>query len=198
MSLGGVRILDEHDIVLFRHVAGCHQRSQLASDIVSWMFRSSATTHNCKCIHCNTCTVIGLSEAVPDASKVGSIACSTPSTACSALTKQQLQSNHVLCVRLGKNLDNAEAAVTAKPHLWRQRSGVSLGLLGLHHLVVQGDDYVDWVGMSIYHYGTTFPFDVNVVPAAQEFTATVSLLNVQHAEQASCFDNMCSLALTCP
>ena len=45
----------------------------------------------------------------------------------------------------------------------------------------QGDDYVDWVGMSLYHFGTTFPYDQNVLPEAQKFTATVSLL------PATCF-----------
>ncbi len=40
----------------------------------------------------------------------------------------------------------------------------------------QGDDYVDWVGMSLYHFGTTFPYDQNVLPEAQKFTSTVSLL----------------------
>ena len=45
----------------------------------------------------------------------------------------------------------------------------------------QGDDYVDWVGMSLYHFGTTFPYDQNVLPEAQKFTATVSIL------PATCF-----------
>ncbi|DBA82983.1 TPA: hypothetical protein ACH3X1_006760 [Trebouxia sp. C0004] len=36
-----------------------------------------------------------------------------------------------------------------------------------------GDDYVDWVGMSLYHFGTTFPYDQNVLPEAQKFTSTI-------------------------
>ena len=39
---------------------------------------------------------------------------------------------------------------------------------------MQGDDYVDWVGMSLYHFGTTFPYNQNVLPEAQKFTSTVS------------------------
>ena len=39
---------------------------------------------------------------------------------------------------------------------------------------LQGDDYVDWVGLSIYHFGTTYPYGQNVLPEAHELTSTVS------------------------
>ena len=29
-----------------------------------------------------------------------------------------------------------------------------------------GDDFVDWIGMSIYHYGSSWPWHDNVVPPA--------------------------------
>ncbi|KAJ3075338.1 hypothetical protein HDU98_008421 [Podochytrium sp. JEL0797] len=32
-----------------------------------------------------------------------------------------------------------------------------------------GDEYVDWVGMSVYHYGATYPWVDNVVPDANKF-----------------------------
>nr|QOL01207.1 putative extracellular protein TR9_015 [Trebouxia lynnae] len=36
-----------------------------------------------------------------------------------------------------------------------------------------GDDYVDWVGLSLYHFGTTYPYDQNVLPEARKFTSTI-------------------------
>ena len=42
--------------------------------------------------------------------------------------------------------------------------------------LLQGDDYVDWVGMSLYHFGTIYPYDRNVLPEARKFTSTVSRL----------------------
>ena len=38
-----------------------------------------------------------------------------------------------------------------------------------------GDDKVDWVGSSIYHYGSNFPWQDNVIPAPGKFE---SFLNV--------------------
>ena len=38
---------------------------------------------------------------------------------------------------------------------------------------LQGDDYVDWVGCSIYHFGTSFPYGANVNPLPRTFTSTV-------------------------
>lgn len=51
----------------------------------------------------------------------------------------------------------------------------------------QGDDYVDWVGLSLYHFGTTFPYDQNVLPEAQKFTSTVSLLLARVTTCLACF-----------
>ncbi len=61
-----------------------------------------------------------------------------------------------------------------------------IAALSMMPVCTQGDDYVDWVGMSLYHFGTTFPYDQNVLPEAQKFTATVSLLLAcwQHALHA--------------
>ena len=38
---------------------------------------------------------------------------------------------------------------------------------------LQGDDYVDWVGCSIYHFGTSYPYGANVDPLPRTFTSTV-------------------------
>ena len=38
---------------------------------------------------------------------------------------------------------------------------------------LQGDEYVDWVGCSIYHFGTSFPYGANVDPLPRTFTSTV-------------------------
>lgn len=51
-----------------------------------------------------------------------------------------------------------------------------IAALSMMPACTQGDDYVDWVGMSLYHFGTTYPYDQNVLPEAQKFTSTVSLL----------------------
>lgn len=40
----------------------------------------------------------------------------------------------------------------------------------------QGDEYVDWVGMSLYHWGNTYPYVNNVLPDARKFTSTVGTL----------------------
>jgi len=32
-----------------------------------------------------------------------------------------------------------------------------------------GDEYVDWVGVSVYHYGTQFPWEDNVIPTPGKF-----------------------------
>ncbi|MFL5679290.1 MAG: glycoside hydrolase family 26 protein [Chloroflexota bacterium] len=37
-----------------------------------------------------------------------------------------------------------------------------------------GDAYVDWVGMSLYHWGTTYPWGANVVPAAGKFAGLLT------------------------
>lgn len=37
-----------------------------------------------------------------------------------------------------------------------------------------GAAYVDWVGMSLYHWGTTYPWGANTVPAADKFAQLVS------------------------
>lgn len=39
---------------------------------------------------------------------------------------------------------------------------------------LQGDEYVHWVGMTIYHFGTSYPYGQNVLPEPREFTSTVS------------------------
>jgi hypothetical protein len=36
-----------------------------------------------------------------------------------------------------------------------------------------GDDYVDWVGLSIYHYGSYWPWRQNTVPLDVEFSAII-------------------------
>lgn len=36
------------------------------------------------------------------------------------------------------------------------------------------DDYVDWVGASSYHFGTTPPYKENTIPAAGDFTANLN------------------------
>ena len=33
-----------------------------------------------------------------------------------------------------------------------------------------GDDAVDWVGMSLYHWGATYPWGENELPEANKFT----------------------------
>ena len=37
-----------------------------------------------------------------------------------------------------------------------------------------GDDMVDWVGYSIYHYGTNFPWQDNVVPVLGKFEGFIN------------------------
>jgi hypothetical protein len=37
-----------------------------------------------------------------------------------------------------------------------------------------GDDAVDWVGMSAYHFGNTYPWGANVVPRADAFAALLT------------------------
>ena len=37
-----------------------------------------------------------------------------------------------------------------------------------------GDDAVDWVGMTIYHWGDRWPWGKNVVPEANKFTAQIT------------------------
>lgn len=37
-----------------------------------------------------------------------------------------------------------------------------------------GDDYVDWVGLSVYHYGSAWPWRQNTPPAPGEFEALVT------------------------
>lgn len=37
-----------------------------------------------------------------------------------------------------------------------------------------GERYVDWVGMSLYHWGTTYPWGANVVPPAGKFAALLT------------------------
>ena len=37
-----------------------------------------------------------------------------------------------------------------------------------------GDDAVDWVGMSIYHFGTTYPWGANVVPLPDSFVDLIT------------------------
>ena len=37
-----------------------------------------------------------------------------------------------------------------------------------------GDDYVDWVGMSLYHWGTAYPWGENEVPAAGTFAGMIT------------------------
>jgi len=40
-----------------------------------------------------------------------------------------------------------------------------------------GDEYVDWVGTSIYHYGTNWPWIDNVVPQADSFESKLNYGN---------------------
>jgi hypothetical protein len=37
-----------------------------------------------------------------------------------------------------------------------------------------GDDAVDWVGMSLYHWGNTYPWGANVVPEPGKFLAQLT------------------------
>jgi Glycosyl hydrolase family 26 len=37
-----------------------------------------------------------------------------------------------------------------------------------------GDAYVDWVGMSLYHWGTAYPWGANVVPTAGKFAGLLT------------------------
>lgn len=37
-----------------------------------------------------------------------------------------------------------------------------------------GASYVDWVGMSLYHWGTTYPWGANVVPAPDKFQQLIT------------------------
>lgn len=37
-----------------------------------------------------------------------------------------------------------------------------------------GDEYVDWVGISLYHWGTTYPWGENEVPAPGKFLAELT------------------------
>jgi hypothetical protein len=74
-----------------------------------------------------------------------------------------------------------------------------MAALSMMPACTQGDDYVDWVGMSLYHFGTTFPYDQNVLPEAQKFTATVSLLpaRMQHVLHALFGASMLTLCCCC-
>ncbi len=37
-----------------------------------------------------------------------------------------------------------------------------------------GDAHVDWVGMSLYHWGTTYPWGANTIPAPGKFAAMIT------------------------
>jgi len=37
-----------------------------------------------------------------------------------------------------------------------------------------GDSYVDWVGLSLYHFGSTYPWGANVVPASDKFVGKLT------------------------
>lgn len=37
-----------------------------------------------------------------------------------------------------------------------------------------GDDWVDWVGISIYHYGNSYPYNTNDIPAPNKFETALS------------------------
>lgn len=40
-----------------------------------------------------------------------------------------------------------------------------------------GDDYVDWVGMSVYHYGLRYPWEHNIIPYAGKFEEIINYAN---------------------
>lgn len=57
---------------------------------------------------------------------------------------------------------------------FRQDAGLAAEPRPTLTMDVQGDDYVDWVGMSIYHWGVSYPYTQNVLPEARKLTSTVS------------------------
>ena len=67
-----------------------------------------------------------------------------------------------------------------------------------------GAAYVDWVGMSLYHWGTAYPWGANTVPTADKFehmitgTATASQVPVPdfYADYAQRFDKPFAIAET--
>lgn len=40
-----------------------------------------------------------------------------------------------------------------------------------------GDDWVDWVGLSVYHFGATYPWGANTVPERNKFYNKVCEMN---------------------
>ena len=62
---------------------------------------------------------------------------------------------------------------------------------------MQGDDYVDWVGMSIYHWGNSYPYTTNEIPDARKLTSTVSPAQSSVAQPQSTITTMpCSLPVS--
>jgi hypothetical protein len=43
---------------------------------------------------------------------------------------------------------------------------------------LSGDDWVDWVGLSVYHFGASYPWGANKVPEAYKFYNKVCYVTV--------------------